>query len=237
MTSRGLRIAALVVLGLLVPATSALAISYTFTASGTAGDGRPMHGEATFDFFDLTHLDLTLTNTAGPGELGGISSVLDGIAFLLSQGTLAQTGATSANGKLDCTAGVAACTPAPAGVVNDAGSFGWVLSGGVLEPVGFKPHGIVNANVTGDTDGIKNAPHNPYLNGPVTFHFSLTGAQESPTVSEVTLYFGTAPDSAPGTPGTPGTPVPEPGTLVLLGTGLASLGYSTRKRWFRGARG
>jgi hypothetical protein len=44
-----------------------------------------------------------------------------------------------------------------------------------------------------------------------------------------TLSYVTAPTPEPGTP-EPGTPVPEPGTLALLGLGLAGMGMTRRKK-------
>jgi hypothetical protein len=92
----------------------------------------------------------------------------------------------------------------------------------------WKPYGIVNNNVTADTDGIKNAQHNPYLLGPVTFAFTLDELNGVvPDVTEATFYFGTEPDTITG------TPIPEPGTLTLLGGGLLLILGLSRRFGFR----
>ena len=80
-------------------ASSGWATLVTFTASGTAAsDGRPENGTATFNFLSTTQLEITLNNTAGPGQLGGISSIFDGLGFTLSPntGSLSLTGGSAA---------------------------------------------------------------------------------------------------------------------------------------------
>lgn len=209
----------------------------SYTASGTAGDGRPDNASATFDFQSLTHLVITLTNTGGPGQVGGISSSLTGIIFGVLAGTSGSINAagTSAAGAVICT-GAATCgaTAVP------AAPFQWGLSGTgtmSLQAGGgsFKPYGIMNSNITGNTDGNSNAQHNPWLIGPVVFDITLTGLTQLPTsLSAVTFQFGTVPDNQTGTSsggstststgGGPSGNVPEPSSnaLALLGVLLLS---------------
>ncbi len=191
-----------------------------FSGSGVSGiDGRPQNGKATFSFVDMGGgtfaLTITLENTAGPGQLGGISSVLYGLVFSLSGGgTLNLTGA-SAPGGIDCSSGTCMSVAAP--------TITWTYGSGLL--LAPLPHqGIANNNVV-TTDGIPNAQHNPYLNGPVTFTFLLTGGPTNgdPIVSDVFFRFGTGDgELVPST-------VPEPTTLLLLGTGLLGLGVLSKR--------
>ena len=155
--------------------------AYTWAAQGTASDGRPDNGLVTFNFTSLTSLSITLQNTAGPSQLGGISSVLDGLTFSLSG---APTGITltgaQAFGTVDATNGLAFNSPSRGITQTGSTPFGWSMQsqGGTLQLFAgngsFKPYGIVNSNITVN-DGIDNAEHNPYINGPVTFNFNVTG--------------------------------------------------------------
>jgi PEP-CTERM motif len=194
-----------------------------FSGSGTSGsDGRPQNGKSTFSFVDMGGgtfgLNITLENTAGPGQLGGITSVLYGLAFDLSGGgTLSLTGASAA-GAVDCSSGTCMNAATPA--------ITWTYGSGLL--LAPLPHqGIVNNNIV-TTDGIPNAMHNPYLLGPVTFTFLLTGGPTDgdPVVSDVFLRFSSSADGEY----VPATAVPEPATLLLLGTGLGALAGRRRMK-------
>lgn len=190
-----------------------------FSGSGISpSTGRPQNAQATFSFVDMGGgtfaLTITLENTAGPGELGGIASALYGLSFSLSGGgTLSLTGASAA-GAVDCTSGTCMDVAVP--------TITWTYgSGQLLAPL---PHqGIVNDNIQ-TTDGIPNAQHNPYLVGPVTFTFLLTGGPTDgdPTVSDVLFRFNTGDGEFVGTP--------EPTSLVLLGLGLLGLGVLGKKK-------
>ena len=213
-------------ISLLIPLSQAQANTiYAFDAHGTAlSDGRPNNGSAVFDFTSQS-LSITLANTAGPSQLAGISSVLDGIQFTLSNipTAITLTGVKAAGTVVVPEAnGSPVVFNNPPGGVTDA-SFGWSLkaspSGGWLLAAGngsFKPNGIVNNNIQ-NLDGLGNAQHNPYLDGPVTFSFALAGLTTIPQVNSANLYFGTHPDVQNA------SPVPLPGALMLFGPGLAGL--------------
>ncbi len=204
-------------------AGSASATPTIFTASGTAGDGRPDNAEATINFLSLTQMTIMLENTAGVGELGGISSVLDGFSFTFPTAPTSVTleNAVTIGGspqEFDCTSGTCVSTSVGGGL------YGWGMTVSLTTPLltagngSYKPYGIVNDNIQ-TTDGIPNAQHNPYLNGPVTFTLDLTGLSSIPNITAASFYFGTVPDVQTGTP----QPVPEPATMLLLGSGLFGL--------------
>jgi hypothetical protein len=218
-------------------AGSAFATPFTFTFSGTSPtDGRAQNASAVFTTTSNS-LTLVLSNTGGAGQIGGITSVLDGIAFTFSSTptSVALTGASSANGTITCTS--SGCG-APTGLTTDDTTFfGWTVSNTLSNPLlaagggSYKPYGIVNGNVT-NTDGISNAQHNPYLDGPVTFTLSLGGLTDAPSITGVDFYFGTGPDIQTGVNRSfeGPNPVPEPGGMVLLGTGVLLLALALRAR-------
>ncbi len=96
--------------------------------------------------------------------------------------------------------------------------------------IGPGPYTDANGSITKVNKKTRTNPHNPFIDGSVTFSFNLCGQQpfSESDVTGVNFLFGT---SSPGCDTSPGTltyaPVPEPSTviaamLLLLPLGLGS---------------
>ncbi len=226
----GLLVAALALLP-----SSASATPITFTTTGTAS-GNPVSGQATFDF-GPTSFTITLENLLDPTEF--ISQMLDGLSFRLlgGSGNTSITGATAA-GILQCGGdNLAPCDPYVGPVPTN---YGWLTSTSgtitTIAPNGYKPFGIIDTSYSlpsNGNGGVANPSHNPLLVGPVIF--TMSGGYTG--VSDVTFFWGTVPDRTTGTctncggggGNDPLTPVPEPGTLILLGSGLVAAAHRARR--------
>jgi hypothetical protein len=184
-------------------------------------------------------MTITLTNI---GTVTDIAHTLTGVIFTFSATPPAETlTGASAAGTATCT-GTGASTTCTSNTtpVSAPGAtpFGWTLSTSAATDTlqagagSFKPDGIVNGTIDANgKDGLGNAQHNPYLNGPVTFTKTFaTAADANLTVTAVTFDFGTTPDTETG------HVVPEPSSIFLGGTVLLLLGYAARKRLFRSQR-
>lgn len=91
------------------------------------------------------------------------------------------------------------------------------FSGPDMGIIGPGPYTNCNGSICG------NGPHNPFINQIATFTVTgVSGLTANSTITRVVISFGTRPS----------TTVPEPGTLVLFGSGLLALGGVLRRRFF-----
>src|ERR1043166_154178 len=105
-----------------------------------------------------------------------------------------------------------ACVICAFGIVSPAGPDQTIIGG-----TGSGAYANANGSIAG------NDPHNPFLAGTATFTLVVPGVTVNSTFSNVVIQFGT--DATP-----PQTEVPEPASMLLLGTGLAGAAAGIRRR-------
>jgi hypothetical protein len=192
-------------------------------------DGNPVNASATFAA-DSTTLTITLTNLKA--DPISVSQNISGLFFTFTNGETTGTLVSSA-------ADFIKISKQHSVTANGAGSTGWDLltdfSGGLklnlLGSDAVPAHTIIGPpgmdglydSANGSLAG--NRPHNPFIDQTATFILNVPISQET-RIDEVIFSFGTAPgQDASGT-----QPVPEPASLLLIGSGLSWLVLRNRNR-------
>jgi PEP-CTERM motif-containing protein len=213
---------------LAVSVTGAYANVITYvTPSGSTLAGLPVNASATFST-SLNTVMITVWNLqANPKSVIQAISDLD---FVLSNGATSGTLAGSMGQDI---------------TINSNGTYslgstvstGWGLNGNVtgglqLDALGFigpahliigPPGGPTYSNANGSIAG--NGPHNPFLNQTATFVVNVAGVTAATNITSATFSFGTtAGDDIVG------TAVPEPGSLLLMGSGILGLAGLLRRK-------
>lgn len=224
----------LVTLGLTASAARA---DQVFLVNTTIPGTGQVNAQATFHQSGANLLQISLQNL---GITTNVGQAISGIQFQIcdSQGhVLNITGLITTQNNPEIVVG-------PGGAVTSLGTLpsGWGLSSAgpsfTMTALGFTGQGtnppdetIVGPLSNPNPSIAGNGPHNPFINQ--TGVFSLTLSQNLPPgfqICNVVFLFGTGPDSVPV------TTVPEPASMVLLGTGLASFAAFVRRRRSRADR-
>jgi hypothetical protein len=223
-------------------ATPAWANSITFvTPTGATTGGGPVDASAQFTT-GAGSLTITLTNLQA--NITDVAQALSDLLFTVHSASGASLGMTTA---IVGTAPQGTVTVASGGsyTTGTTSSDGWQATGssnsfllndlcgsGCSGPADLIIGGPGAGNLYTNANGsIAGAPsHNPFLFESALFTLNIPGLTASDTISAATFSFGTT--AGIDVPGIPGSTVPEPASLLLLGSGLIGAGV----RRFRSRR-
>lgn len=195
------------------------------TSAGSIGTGGSAENAAVTLTPGAGTVSVSLTNClANPKD---VTQVITDLFFTVSGGSTGTVGSATASYINIDGSGVVTAGSANGqwGLCSNGGTFhlddlGCGASGTPADGIiGPGPYTNCNGSICG------NAPHNPFINQTASWTITAAGVTSSSTFSNVVISFGTLDFANSG-----GTPTPEPGTLLLFGSGLLGVAGIVRRK-------
>ena len=184
---------------------------------------------------------IDLTNRLTAAQVMTVAQNLSDLSFTLSSGTTGSV--TSSSGTFINVGALGVVTSASSVSGSSTDQIGWALTGssgnyllnglsGALAVPAQTIIGGTAGSFTSYTNAVgsiaANPAHNPFVQGTGEFVLSISGVTANTDVNSVVFSFGTSAGN-----NVPGTPVPEPGSVMLFGTGLLGLAGVIRRKHSR----